>query len=439
MGSFFGGKKTKTTQTNEPWSVAQPYLKDVYGQAQGLYQGGAPQFWGGTAMAGLTPEMQTALSSIWSRAQAGNPQLAGAQSAVGDIASGGAMGTNPAFDFLSGLVNSPNANPAMGYASDLASNMGDNPALQYLTAEASGQNLGNNPYLDAIYQQGANQLTDTFRKTQVPALQSDYALTGRYGSNAMKTALEDQQQKVTDAASGLATQIYGGAYEADRARQATAAQALSGAYGQDVTAKLGAGQFLSGVYDTDLQRKLYGAQTLGNLGQSDVSNLLSAAGMVPGLGAADYQDLDRMLATGQYGQDRSQAEQDLARQRFDYGQQSPYDWLAKYAQLVYGSPGSSGYGTQTGTQKSSGGGFWDILQAGAAGAGTAIRNSDVRVKTEIQRVGTLDNGLPVYAYRYVWGGPMEIGVMAQDVEKLHPDAVSERHGVKMVDYRRAVT
>ena len=40
-----------------------------------------------------------------------------------------------------------------------------------------------------------------------------------------------------------------------------------------------------------------------------------------------------------------------------------------------------------------------------------------RVKTDVSQVGTLDNNLPVYAYRYLWGGPMRIGVMAQDVER----------------------
>lgn len=64
--------------------------------------------------------------------------------------------------------------------------------------------------------------------------------------------------------------------------------------------------------------------------------------------------------------------------------------------------------------------------------------SDARLKTDIIRVGSLDNGLPVYAYRYIWGGPMQIGVMAQDVEHIHPDAVAEIGGFKAVDYARAV-
>jgi hypothetical protein len=75
---------------------------------------------------------------------------------------------------------------------------------------------------------------------------------------------------------------------------------------------------------------------------------------------------------------------------------------------------------------------------GLAGAGIqAAKFSDARVKTDIARVGTLDNGLPVYAYRYAWGGPVEIGVMAQDVEQFRPEAVSLVGGIKAVDYQMA--
>ena len=64
--------------------------------------------------------------------------------------------------------------------------------------------------------------------------------------------------------------------------------------------------------------------------------------------------------------------------------------------------------------------------------------SDRRLKTDISRVGTLDNGLSVYAYRYKSGGPMQIGVMADEVEAVNPDAVREIGGYKAVNYDLAV-
>ena len=74
---------------------------------------------------------------------------------------------------------------------------------------------------------------------------------------------------------------------------------------------------------------------------------------------------------------------------------------------------------------------------GLASAGIGLF-SDERLKTEIKRVGTLDNGLPVYSYKYKAGGPTQIGLIAQDVEKVNPSAVGERDGYKTVRYDLAV-
>lgn len=82
------------------------------------------------------------------------------------------------------------------------------------------------------------------------------------------------------------------------------------------------------------------------------------------------------------------------------------------------------------------GGLFGLLGAGAQAAGAAYgKPSDRRLKTDIARVGTLDNGLPVYLYRYKAGGPFEIGLMAQDVEGICPDAVTTTgNGFKAVRY-----
>ncbi len=49
--------------------------------------------------------------------------------------------------------------------------------------------------------------------------------------------------------------------------------------------------------------------------------------------------------------------------------------------------------------------------------------SDVRLKTDIERVGTAANGLPLYTFRYVGGDALYRGVMAQDVLRAFPEAV----------------
>ncbi len=61
--------------------------------------------------------------------------------------------------------------------------------------------------------------------------------------------------------------------------------------------------------------------------------------------------------------------------------------------------------------------------------------SDVRLKTDIARVGTASNGLPLYHFRYVGLGTVYEGVMAQDVLAHTPEAVVTLPGGYLaVDY-----
>ena len=50
--------------------------------------------------------------------------------------------------------------------------------------------------------------------------------------------------------------------------------------------------------------------------------------------------------------------------------------------------------------------------------------SDLRLKTDIQQVGTTAHNLPLYAFRYVGNDEQYEGVMAQDVLEVMPSAVS---------------
>jgi len=79
-------------------------------------------------------------------------------------------------------------------------------------------------------------------------------------------------------------------------------------------------------------------------------------------------------------------------------------------------------------------GLFGLLGAGAKAAGMAW--SDIRLKENIKQISTLPNGIGLYVYRYRWGGPEQIGVMAQEVEKIIPDAVIDVNGYKAVNYGR---
>jgi hypothetical protein len=80
------------------------------------------------------------------------------------------------------------------------------------------------------------------------------------------------------------------------------------------------------------------------------------------------------------------------------------------------------------------------LSSGLFGLGSAaIGLSDRRMKMNVRRIGQLDNGLPVYGFRYIDGiGPYQIGVMAQEVEDIVPEAVIKigKDKIRMVNYEK---
>lgn len=85
------------------------------------------------------------------------------------------------------------------------------------------------------------------------------------------------------------------------------------------------------------------------------------------------------------------------------------------------------YQAQTQQANAMNGGLFGLL-----GTGLSLF-SDPRLKMNVQRVGQTDAGVPIYTYQYIWGGPVQMGVMATDV----PDAAEmDPSGFLRVDYSK---
>ncbi|WP_246706442.1 tail fiber domain-containing protein [Rhizobium laguerreae] len=101
-----------------------------------------------------------------------------------------------------------------------------------------------------------------------------------------------------------------------------------------------------------------------------------------------------------------------------------------FARSENSSSGNSGGGGMGGGSGSSGSSGSSSSSSSSGGWG-----SDRRLKTDIRRLGTSAEGIPVYAFRYIWGGPLFVGTMAQDLLAIRPEAVIETaSGYYMVDY-----
>lgn len=90
------------------------------------------------------------------------------------------------------------------------------------------------------------------------------------------------------------------------------------------------------------------------------------------------------------------------------------------------------YNSQVGTYNSSLGALGSV---GSAGLMALLMKSDIRLKEDIRRIGKTDSGLSIYVYRYKGGLQYHMGVMAQEVEKVQPEAVFQlADGFKAVHY-----
>jgi len=103
----------------------------------------------------------------------------------------------------------------------------------------------------------------------------------------------------------------------------------------------------------------------------------------------------------------------------------------------------SAYNTQQQAAAANRSGLYGLAGSGMMAYGMAA--SDRRLKDNIQKMGQLANGLFVYAFNYIghfaeiWGGQRRFGVMADEVRKIMPWAVSvDEHGYDMVNYNEVL-
>jgi hypothetical protein len=306
-----------------------------------------------------------------------------------------------------------------------------NQAASYLNPYASGSYVqSGNPYLDAVI------------------AKNDAATLGR-----------------------IQGQFSGSQRTGSPAYMGTAASAIQAA---DNQARLG-------QYNTDVQNQLSAIQGLGNIGtakagigQTGVGNINSYVSALPTIAQGN-------LFAGNTIQSIGGQNMDYVQRQIDAANQAPWTVARNLAEITGGVGQLGGtsntqgvsYGQGTTTKKEDPGVFGDILAAVGAGANVAAGmggispasfasfgqkasdffnpptfsggygspfGSDIRIKDNIKELATLPNGLKLYSFTYKSGGPPQIGFMAQEVEKLYPEAVTEDvDGVKYVYYDRVAS
>lgn len=458
---------------NQGLAAAQPYnaaanqnISNALGIGNALGQDSYASLAG--ANAGANPLNQSAAQGIAGAYQGAQPYQQGATAYA--LQGGQAVDPNsldvqkylsPYLDTVlqgtAGILNQNNQQAMSGQLGNAISSgaFGGDRAGIAAANLSQQQNLANSQIYSGILNQGYSQALGAAQQQQGVDLSAGQANRAATQSTADRLAAIGQQgytQGMGSAAAqaALAQQIFGqGATTA--AQQAALGQQLSGLglsasqaqsalgqqiYGQNAATGqglgaigqqqysqgMGLGQAQQSLAQQQYQQALAASQQQSALGQQTYDQNSGLAQMLASLGTqsqtAGLQGAQAQMAAGQQQQETNQAGQTALYNQFLQQQSYPFQVAQFLANIAMGTGSLSG--STTTTQQP--GGFF----------------SDERLKEDIEPIGETYDGQKIVKYRYKDGDPRKrIGLLAQDVEKRHPDAVGLAAGYKTVDYDKA--
>lgn len=448
------------------FDTANPYVRNAQAAAQNISNG---------AYLGSNPGQSTydRLQNTSGTGRGGGFLGGGARSAQpgGDASiptlAGLANGSfDPSVGMMMGMANNRSAGAGDATLSRLAQENG-NPGDAYASASAGGQYLNAQPssnlysdMMSAGYLNGNPYLDSVIGATRDDVTKQANRLFAQRGmGNGMGSAFADVLSKNLASAEGqLRYQNYNDAayrqllaaaqsdaawggergrmdsaaallannYNAGADRRLNAANALNQSSQQAQTQQLAAAQALGNRMDAGADRSLAAAQALGNQYNAAQGRALDAA---KASDAARSEQVNQMLQSIGYTGGLREAEFagiNPAVSLLGAAASTPYVGTGAFIDQIRNA--TNGYGqstTKTGM---------NLYQSWLDASSKAV--SDRRLKKNIEKVGGFEDGLGIYEFDYIWGGPRHRGVMADEVEKLRPWALGPRtrEGYATVDY-----
>ncbi|MGL5581324.1 MAG: hypothetical protein ACRDCE_10225 [Cetobacterium sp.] len=384
-------QESSSTTTSNPWDPAIPHLENILNQADKLFneQGGINKEWIDKEIADLTPDMQNMINQAIN-----NPKFQEVAGAMQNAATSGAAGLGQGQGMLGGLAQQGVTGKDIN---ELASELYDSDMV--------------NAQKEQIGKDVSNQLGKA-----VQGINQGATASGGMGSSRAGVMEGVATGKAADAIAS------GSAAVENAARQQAYGQALGTLQGNQNTALGAAGQLTNSG--------LGSLGVLGNLGNLQLNQTQQGLGAA-GIGQSHQQNIANNNWFNAQGQ-----------------QNAGWDALSKYLGIAGSIGGMGGTSNTTGTT-STGSNPWNtILGAGATAGGImsglgAMGFSDASLKKKVKRKGKTKDGINKYDWEWnesakkkIGKSGKESGVLAQDVAKKNPDAVSrdQSSGALMVDY-----
>jgi hypothetical protein len=375
---------TQSQQTTSPWAPQASALTSAFTNAQSAYGKASDAVAPNNFTAQMTPEQLATFQQMVG--YGGNSAIPNAEAATGTgLLNSGASGATGALNTLGAFNPSATNSPA---------------------AIAAGANTyASGIDIPSQVQAAMRDATNTARDVTLPGMES--AAAGNGNINGSRTGLAEGlvQRDLANRAADTSATLRANAYNTGAGLTANALGANNEAA---LAAATGAGALGSNLASS--------GASMGSNSINDQGNLFTLAGQ----GGAGLQQNNQLGLTNELQQYQSKVA-------------SPYDSLNGLMSIIGSNNwGSNSSGTSNTTTTPS---AFQTIGGLAFGLGGLMR-SDRNSKTDIVRIGALDDGTPVYRYRYknVLDHRVYIGLMAQDVEEKTPDAVMSIWGTKHVNY-----
>lgn len=390
------GGGTSTTTTTQELSPEQRKLIEPVIPIATDYLKNPPKQYAGTSIAGFDPLQQQAQQMTVNAANqmlpvtSAIPQqlqqiMGGYGSTVGQSAMQGQQGQQQLQGMLQG------------------------PGMNFMTSGAV-LNANSNPALQQAIQGATRPIVENFQNTILPGITQEGIASGGFGGT---------RQGIAEglAAKGMQTQIGD-----------VAAQMMN----QNYQAGLGA---MNTALGTQIQGQLGGQQAAQGAIQSQQAGLAGAAGTLGNAGNILQQTTLPATTLGAVGgQQQAMAQAQLSEQVQKYinEQLIPFAAAQDVAAMAFGMPGGSTKSVSTAPGNPMAGAQMGMSALSALPA--LFAKSDRRLKFDIREVGKLIDGLTIYIYKYVGETVNRIGLMADEVERLYPEAINVVFGYKTINY-----
>ncbi|ABQ70798.1 hypothetical protein Swit_4460 [Rhizorhabdus wittichii RW1] len=418
------GSKSKSG----PAKYTEPYIRQGLYDVQSAYNQQQPR------LNALGDVASDAFMRNAGAAYSTNPYVSNAQAAARTISNGYFLDQNSGqatYNRLQGVQS----DPSLGVFQNIANGAGNNPATHYASNVAGGGFLNNqpsaslystvmgddylkgNPYLDSIVAQtNADVSKQANRMFGARGMGTGIgsAFADVLSKNLANNESQLRYQNFNDSANrqlqaaGQSDNIW----NSERARMDAATGLLSSDYNADQGRRLAAAQALGNQFGQQQDRTLEAAKAGDAARSEQIAQMLQALSLTDQLSNAQYAG---------YGPTT-----DLLKA----GAAIPLMGMDSYQQAL------ANLTNATNSSTSKGPGIAYNVWSNAASS-----LSDRRTKTNIEKVGELDDGLGIYDFDYVdldHGAGRQRGVMADEVAILRPWALGPRtaDGFATVDYKK---